>query len=251
MAATPISSVTKPVSASNIPTKPTEEDRIEPNKTAYTPVNLPAPKKLRNPFEKFEQAAVPPQSAAGGPKKLTWSERQALAKKQQEEDAKSRATGFNVQDAPTPISKPVFKSNAPAFGRATAPTAPPRNFGAVGMAAAAGVGVAAGVGAVAAASSFAQEPEPEVEAEVCVCRMYQFVYTSYGRYFRPRPRLQLPLKRKITKRKRPFRRLPLHRLPLLQRPPHHLYMLRKNLRRLSRRLRRHHHHQPPVPPSRL
>lgn len=155
-----------------MPTKPAEEDKIEPNKSAYSPVNLPAPKKLRNPFQKFEQAAAPPpRPAAGGPKKLTWSERQALAKKQQqEEEARSRAAGFNVQDTPTPISKPVFKSSAPAFGRATAPTAPPRNFGAVGTAAAVGAGVAVGAGAAVAASSF-EEPEPEPEVEVCVCRM--------------------------------------------------------------------------------
>ena len=39
---------------------------------------------------------TPSAAAAGGPKKLTWSERQALAKKQQgEEDTRSKAAGWH------------------------------------------------------------------------------------------------------------------------------------------------------------
>jgi hypothetical protein len=55
-------------------------------------VALPAPKKLVNPFAARQQGAAsipPPVSPAGAPKKLTWSERQALAKKQSEADEQS------------------------------------------------------------------------------------------------------------------------------------------------------------------
>ncbi|OCB86325.1 hypothetical protein A7U60_g6639 [Sanghuangporus baumii] len=82
----------EPVAASIAPTKPKEEDRIGPVGTNYTPVSLPPPKKLFNPFEKMAQASAQEPSArpypvsSGVPKKLTWSERQALAKKQQAED---------------------------------------------------------------------------------------------------------------------------------------------------------------------
>lgn len=156
----PVSPVSAPVAppapsaASNVPTKPTADDLIAPVGTAYTPVSLPAPKKLKNPFAAFEQEqASPPQSRfggtsqAGGAKKLTWSERQALAKKQAEEDeAKSRSSGF-VAPTASPIPKPVFTSSAPAFGRATGPQSTPRNFGAVGVAA--GVSTAAGATVIA------------------------------------------------------------------------------------------------------
>jgi len=141
---------------SPVPTKPSEDDRIAPVGTAYTPVSLPPPKKLRNPFAAFEQQGQAPASQrSGGPKKLTWSERQALAKKQAgEEEAKSRSTGF-VQRAASPVSKPNFTSSAPAFGRATATRSAPRNFGAVPVAA--GVGVVAGVGVAAGATRFANQ----------------------------------------------------------------------------------------------
>lgn len=180
----------KPTAASTAPTKPAEEDKIEPNKSAYTPVSLPPPKKLKNPFAQFEQQAAaatpPPRPAAGtGPKKLTWSERQALAKKQQEEEeARSRAAGFNVQKAASPVPKPTFKSSAPAFGRATTPATPPRNFGAVG--AAVGAGAAIGAGAAVAASTYSREEpeeepalEPEPEPEVAVCTFNFVHYIKY------------------------------------------------------------------------
>ena len=162
------------VSSSFTPTKPSEEDRIEPNKSAYTPTVLPPPKKLKSPFAKFEQQAAasalpPPRStASSGPKKLNWSERQALAKKQQEEEeARSRAASYTP--AASAVTKPVFKTNAPAFGRPPAPSTV-RNFGA---------GVAAGAGVALVASRFSKqhepeenlepEPEPEPEPEIAVC----------------------------------------------------------------------------------
>lgn len=75
--------------------------------TAYTPVNLGAPKKLVNPFaarqaETQAQASSykPPistgaASSAGSGKKLTWSERQALAKKQKEEEEARSASAIS------------------------------------------------------------------------------------------------------------------------------------------------------------
>lgn len=145
-----------PVAVSNTPTKPAEEDRIEPAKSAYTPVNLPAPKKLKNPFAAMEQQSQQgsPGASPGGAKKLTWTERQALAKKQQEEEeARSRSAAY-VPPAASPISKPTFKSSAPAFGRATVSSSGPRNFGAIGGA----VGGGAAVGATAAAFSAGATP---------------------------------------------------------------------------------------------
>ena len=59
-----------PVSSSNVPTKPAEEDKIGPVGTAYTPIKL-QPKKLVNPFAAMEtrtQADAPASrgSPAGG-----------------------------------------------------------------------------------------------------------------------------------------------------------------------------------------
>jgi hypothetical protein len=186
-----------PVVSSNVPVKPAEEDRIEPAQSAYSPVSLPPPKKLRNPFAAMEQQSqqtfspgtsspsggakkltwserqalakkraeeeeqqsqqtVSPStlSPSGGAKKLTWSERQALAKKrEEEEEAKSRGAS-TVPSAASPISKPVFKSSAPTFGRATAAQGAPRNFGMVGAAAV--VGAVAG----ATATFFARSVPP-------------------------------------------------------------------------------------------
>jgi hypothetical protein len=75
------------------------------------------------------------------------------------------------------------------------------------------------------------------------------VFTSYGWFFRPRlrlhlhRRLRLLVKLRNMKRKKPRRR----RRLLPRRLPRHLYMLRKNLRRL----RHYHHRHPPVLPPQL
>lgn len=177
---------THPAPVTNTPIKPAEEDRIEPNKSAWTPVNLPAPKKLKNPFAAMEQQTLtqqgsPTPSAVGASKKLTWSERQALAKKQaEEEEAKSRAAGFKPPAAAEEASKPVFKSTAPSFGKASIQPNKPRNFGAVPEVASAGVdttGIAttssvsapvftplalAATRTVPVQPSSVEEPEPEV-----------------------------------------------------------------------------------------
>ena len=150
--------VPPPALTSNVPTRPAEEERIEPAKSAYTPVNLPAPKKLKNPFAAMEQqqSSTPSPSTPNSGKKLTWSERQALAKKQvEEEEARSRSAAF-VPSVATPTANPVFKSSAPAFGRSAVTPSAPRNFGAIG--AAAGGGVA--IGATAAAFSATSTPPP-------------------------------------------------------------------------------------------
>jgi len=97
------------------PAKPVE-DRIGPVGTAYTPVSLPAPKKLVNPFEARQQTAATGASASRGPpfsgtKKLTWSERQALTRKQEaEEEAKSQAA--SVASVPTVTSSFGFTAAA-------------------------------------------------------------------------------------------------------------------------------------------
>ena len=183
-----------PVVSSNVPVKPAEEDRIEPAQSAYSPVSLPAPKKLKNPFAAMEQQSQqsysPSTSSSGGAKKLTWSERQALAKKRAEEEeqqsqqtlspsttsplggakkltwserqalAKKRdeeeEAKSSASTVPSPISKPVFKSSAPTFGRATEAPSAPRKFGMVG--AAAGVGAVAGATAAFSARSFPPAP---------------------------------------------------------------------------------------------
>ena len=120
---------------------------IEPPRkqgTAYTPVSLPAPKKLKNPFAAYEQATLPAQQSTPPPRpvgsggKLTWSERQALAKKRaEEEEASSRAAA------------------APAVSRAVPPVS---SAGRWGTAAAVG-----GAATVVVAASAARDPEPEEE----------------------------------------------------------------------------------------
>jgi hypothetical protein len=108
--------------------------------TAYTPVSLPAPKKLANRFAQFEQTSPtspPAISPLGSGKKLTWSERQALAKKQAaEEEERSRSVSFK---APTGGMSAVL-------GRA---------------------GVAAAVGALGAAAM-----DADAEAEDAVVSLY-------------------------------------------------------------------------------
>ena len=99
MATTPapqfsLAATAPPPSASYVPTKPSDDDKIGPAGTAYTPIKL-QPKKLVNPFlgMQAQQAASTPAPTAGssGPKKLTRSGRQAQAQKQQQEEARAQA----------------------------------------------------------------------------------------------------------------------------------------------------------------
>ena len=75
--------------------------------TAYTPVSLPPPKMLNNPFEARAQATLaaqptPPRPAAGSGGKSTWSERQAFARKRaNEEGAASSEVNTLNPDKPT------------------------------------------------------------------------------------------------------------------------------------------------------
>lgn len=101
--------------------------------TNYTPVNLPAPKKLVNPFERMAQQSAtakstPPPVSSG---KLTWSQRQALAKKQQEEEGeRSRAASFKPLSPAgtgsrwTPPSTRAIHDSEP-IDQNTPPSAPP------------------------------------------------------------------------------------------------------------------------------
>lgn len=161
---------------------------------------MPAPKKLKNPFAAFEQQDTSPSSpqrsgpTSTGAKKLTWSERQALAKKQaEEEQSQSRNASFTPVAAP--VAKPEFKSSAPAFGRAAVTHSAPRNFGALGGVAAAGAAVGAtavsSMGGVSAARAALQdavwgEDEPaasvheeEHDADSAVVSCYVSNYIAY------------------------------------------------------------------------
>ncbi|KAI0348788.1 hypothetical protein OH77DRAFT_1371773, partial [Trametes cingulata] len=120
-----------PVASSTKPTKPADDDeKIGPVGTAYTPIKL-QPKKLVNPFAAMEAKAQaestapkPQPSASAGGKKLTWSERQALAKKQAEEEEARAKSALGTQAAPPPA--PAFRGGVPPPPRApAAPTPPP------------------------------------------------------------------------------------------------------------------------------
>jgi drebrin-like protein len=96
--------------------KPAEEDRIGPVGTNYTPVSLPRPKKLVNPFEKMSQEQetqpVPQPVKRGGG--MSWSERQAIAKKRaEEEEVQSRAVSASV---PSSASGSKWKPPGATFG---------------------------------------------------------------------------------------------------------------------------------------
>ena len=93
-----------------------------------------------NPFEKMQQAQVAQPAAplsranvgAGGPKKLTWSERQALAKKQQEEEEErsrqASAKAISPASTGTRWGAPAVGAGvgaAAAFAEETAPPPPP------------------------------------------------------------------------------------------------------------------------------
>lgn len=97
--------------------KPQEDDKIGPVGTAYTPIKL-HPKKLVNPFAameaKAQAEAAPPAIQHVGGKKLTWSERQALAKKQaEEEESRSRAASFHPSQPTAPAWTPPPAPAAP------------------------------------------------------------------------------------------------------------------------------------------
>ena len=120
--------------------------------TNWEPVQLPKPKKLVNVFEQRAQEAIqeqpkPPVKKGG----MTWSERQALAKKQAEEDeARSQASSFK---RPTVVaSTPKWKAPA-----------------AVGLGVGAGVTTSVGVSAPAPKD----ESEPEEEADWEAVRLFQ------------------------------------------------------------------------------
>lgn len=151
MASRAVPSAPAPVIESKVSTKPDEDDRIGPVGTAYTPIKL-QPKRLVNPFAARQaqtqaddavQSKPSPNGAPQSPltltcnlppltagKKLTWSERQALAKKQaEEEDSRSRAASFNA-----PPVAPVRSFGGPSPAAEAPPPAPPvisgtRSFG--------------------------------------------------------------------------------------------------------------------------
>ena len=90
-------------------------------------MSLPAPKKLNNPFEARAQAALSAQStpaprpAGGSGGKLTWSERQAFAKKraEEEESASRAAVAPEITRAVPAVSSASKWGSAAAVGAAT------------------------------------------------------------------------------------------------------------------------------------
>lgn len=101
---------------------------------------------------------------------MTWSERQAIAKKQaEEEEERSRAAGSAFKPTHSPSASSggntpsKFTSSAPAFGRSVPSHTGPRNFGALAGAAVAGaaVGAVATAGVASLTSRYEAEPQEE------------------------------------------------------------------------------------------
>ncbi|KAK0202311.1 hypothetical protein DFS33DRAFT_1339060 [Desarmillaria ectypa] len=166
---------TTSVPVSTVPTKPTEDDLIAPVGTAYTPVSLPAPKKLKNPFEGRFQQQEEPQRVTPVRKGLTWSERHALAKKQTEQEESRSLAAQTSMPSPSPA----------------------RKFG-VGAAAIAVGGAAVGFGA-AAVVTHSSEPEYNPEPEEAAVRFQSLCISFSCRYdwssrFLRRLRLRLLLR---------------------------------------------------------
>ena len=113
-------------------------------------------------------APQPQRSPGAGAMKLTWSERQALAKTQAAEDeALSRGAAFKTAPAPP------FVSSAPTFGRAVpAASAAARNLGS----ATAGAAVQVGTAALAMKEAVwdTEKEEDEEEAQVSCCWLLPF-----------------------------------------------------------------------------
>lgn len=96
---------------------------------------------------------------------MTWSERQAIAKKQaEEEEERSRAAGSAFKPTHSPSASSggntpsKFTSSAPAFGRSVPSHTGPRNFGALAGAA---VGAVATAGVASLTSRYEAEPQEE------------------------------------------------------------------------------------------
>jgi drebrin-like protein len=165
-ASRPVPSAPASVASSSVPTKPEEDDRIAPVGTAYTPVALPAPKKLRNPFEAMQQQSQQ-QAPAPVPKKagMTWSERQALAKQRaEEEEAASRAAGWKQPSGPSVVNTPG--TPAARLGSSVQPSAASNvTAGRAGLNTAAVAGAAAVGGATVGAVGKMMLEKEEEEAE--------------------------------------------------------------------------------------
>ncbi|CCV00547.1 unnamed protein product [Malassezia sympodialis ATCC 42132] len=85
----PPAASTPPAQGSDVPPKPADEDKIQPVGTAYTPVSLPRPGKLSldrtKMFSKPSETDSVPPVRRSTPGRLTWSQRQAMAKAADEE----------------------------------------------------------------------------------------------------------------------------------------------------------------------
>lgn len=106
------------------PPKPADDDRIRPVGTAYTPVSLPRPGKLSSDrtklFSQPSETSTPAPIRRTTPGKLTWSQRQEMARKQQEE-AEQAAADADIIHTPASSSR----SNEAAKVVPPPPPAPP------------------------------------------------------------------------------------------------------------------------------
>lgn len=94
------------------PAKPADDDKIQPVGTSYTPVSLPRPGKLSmDRMKAFSQPSEPAASAAGlrrsTPGKLTWSQRQEMARKQEEDSEPGVSLASEPPSAPAPPRAPA------------------------------------------------------------------------------------------------------------------------------------------------
>ena len=138
-----------PTPAPRAPASAPANERPAAVGTSYTPISLGRPGKLGNRWgqaqadEAAEKLATPaPSTPAASSKPLTWSERQALAKTQREQDEATSAAAS--QQSPV-VAPPVEAPRPPA-----APSAPP---------------MPARIVAPAPVVEEVAEPEPEPEAE--------------------------------------------------------------------------------------
>ncbi|KAL7415768.1 hypothetical protein BDY24DRAFT_269726 [Mrakia frigida] len=127
--------------AATAPAKPAADDKIGPVGTAYTPVSLPAPKKLASRWGQPAASEEPVKpsyggggasrfgggagAAGGGEKKLTWSERQAQAKARDAEEEKgSLAATAAVVGTTVASGASKVASSLPSFPARSTPPAP-------------------------------------------------------------------------------------------------------------------------------
>lgn len=115
------------------PPKPTDEDKIQPVGTSYSPVSLPKPGKLSldrtMPFSQTHQptAPAPPGRRAAVPGKLTWSQRQEKARQEREAEEAQAESAHSVDHVVSQMNRASVDEvpPAPPAPESTAPSEPP------------------------------------------------------------------------------------------------------------------------------